>query len=164
MNDDHTSASVPSPDRDDGDPGEDRDIDAEFARLLEDEGLLPGDRAPGAAGGTPGEPPAPASTGMPPADTPSQPPEDDGRELLTGDEAVLGDFVPPDPDLPTASDATVWSWTVLVAGLVVLVLAATDVVPGWLGAIGAATAVGGLVALLIRVPRSHDHPDDGAQV
>lgn len=158
--DEHTDPGC-SDDRDaDHGHGDDhgRDIDAEFTRLMAEEGLFQ-DPEP-----DPGPDPDDA-TGTEPATAPDPEPEiAEGQELLTDDDAVLGDFVPPDPDLPTATDAAVWSWTALIAGLVALVLAATSVVPGWLAAVGGAAAVGGLVALLARVPHSRDDGDDGAQV
>jgi hypothetical protein len=88
-----------------------------------------------------------------------------GPRELDDDEVVYGDFEAPDPDLPEPASAILWSWTALVAGfLLLMAVAVTPALPQWLGWIGAAAAVGGVISLLMRVPRSRDEDDDGAQV
>lgn len=151
----------------------DRDYDAEFSRMLGDEGLAtPSGRAPR-------EPPAPggdrrernpdardhdacADRGDPhhlDDEEPRIPPE------LEDDEVLLGDFEPPDPDLPTPADSTVWSWAALIGGLVLVLLGSTTaIVPTWAGPIGAAIGIGGLVSLLWKVPRGPSDDGNGAEV
>src|SRR5699024_506404 len=186
------------------DPGqspEPRDVDAEFARMLEGEGLplRPG-RAPrepaapersapqrGADGGGEGG----ETLGSVSADSPPDPPRAEsvararaahpaagGRGTPRGsrggdvprelddDEVVYGDFEEPDPDLPTPSDAAMWSWTALIGGFVLmLVVAVVPSLPGPLGWLGALATLGGLIALLLRAPRGRrDEGDDGAEV
>lgn len=119
------------------DPGREdpeRDYDAEFTRILETEGL-PSDR------------------------------EDAEAAEDTEEAEAAEDFEPPDPDLPPASDAMVWSWTALIGGVVLTLLAAVlDSIPTWLGALGGAAAVGGLISLLAHIPKDRSDPTDGAQV
>ena len=177
-----------------------RDMDAEFARMLELEGLElgPGQapREPPAADHpssarpeegpsglddqpwdlgpeSPADPPGPASrarsraahpaaggTGGGTA-RPAEPGEDDD---LSDDEVIYGDFEPPDPDLPEPSGGALWSWTALIGGFLLMVTATvTPSLPGFLGWLGGAAAIGGVVALLLRVPRT-PRDDDGAQV
>ncbi|HJB11628.1 MAG TPA: hypothetical protein H9786_14110 [Candidatus Brachybacterium merdavium] len=177
-----------------------RDMDAEFARMLEQEGLELGPGQP------PREPPAgdhPPSTRPPdgsagpddelwglgpdsPADPagtesrarsraahpaaggpgrdPQPPAELDEDDFLSDDEVIYGDFEPPDPDLPEPSGGALWSWTALIGGFLLMVTATvTPSLPGFLGWLGGAAAIGGVVALLLRVPRT-PRDDDGAQV
>lgn len=186
------------------DPGqspEPRDVDAEFARMLEGEGL------PLRPGRAPREPAAPERSAPQrdadgggedgetlwsvSADSPSEPPSAEsvararaahpaagGRGTPRGsrggdvprelddDEVVYGDFEEPDPDLPTPSDAAMWSWTALIGGFVLmLVVAVVPSLPGPLGWLGALATLGGLIALLLRAPRGRrDEGDDGAEV
>lgn len=179
---------------------EPRDVDAEFARMLEGEGLQlrPGQapREPAApehsapredegsdgagedspfsfSADSPPEPPSaesvarsraahPAAGGLRP---PAGPRDEEPREL-DDDEVIYGDFEQPDPDLPTPSDAAMWSWTALLGGFVLmLIVAVTPALPGLLGWLGGLATLGGLVSLLLRAPREHhDDPDDGAEV
>lgn len=88
-----------------------------------------------------------------------------GPRELDDDEVIYGDFEAPDPDLPEPTSAALWSWTALIAGvLLLLAVAVTPALPQWLGWFGAAAALGGVVSLLLRAPRSRDEDDDGAQV
>lgn len=184
-------------------PGHDdpRDVDAEFARMLEGEGMR---LRPGEA---PREPAATehgsARTGsrQPPlrsfsADSPPEPPTEQSRararaahpsaggigprgtdgiraaptprgvdDDLDDDAVIYGDFEPPDPDLPQPSEGALWSWTALVGGFALLMLATfSSSVPGLVGWLGGAAAVGGVIALLLRVPREGRDDGDGAQV
>lgn len=159
---------------------DDDEIAAEFARILNDEGLA---LRPGTAPHEPPAlPPAAASTAdSPPSPSPEEreahrararaahpssrrlppqsPPEDEEDDVL------LGDFEPPDPDITPPSDGALWAWGALLGGVLMLLLTATtDLLPSWCGPLGGAIAVGGLVALLLRVPRGRDPFDDGAQV
>lgn len=172
---------------------DDRDVDAEFARMLEGEGLVLG----------PGEAPREPAAAEPPEDEGPWPEDDDapgppspeaiarsraahpsaarppgpGREGRDGprppreldDEDVLyGEFEPPDPDLPTPSDRAMWSWTALLGGFALLLAGAlTPAMPAVLGWLGGLAAVGGLVALLLRAPRGDgddEDPHGGAEV
>ncbi|WP_193106410.1 hypothetical protein [Brachybacterium sp. FME24] len=178
-----------------------RDVDAEFARMLEDEGMVlrPGEapREPAAqdpvdpwdsdAPGTgvadddlwsysadsPPEAPSAESRARARAAHPSAGARDGidglrgaaGPRELDDDEVIYGDFEPPDPDLPQPSSGALWSWTALIGGfLLMLVATVTPTVPSILGAVGGLAAVGGVVSLLIRVPRSRDGDDNGAEV
>jgi hypothetical protein len=123
---------------------EHRDFDQEFARILDAEGL----------------PQVPDPEAAVPA--PERP---EGEDAPDDDEVLLGDFEPPDPDLPPASDAMIWSWAALVGGVLIALLAAVlDAIPTWLGAVGGLASVGGLVSLLARIPTDRSGPSDGAQV
>jgi len=158
-----------------------RDVDAEFARMLRDEGLALG---PGQA---PREPAAPEpdeadladdgfeddeTQGPPSAESrerawaahPSRGPRDAPPRELDDDEVLYGDFEPPDPDIPQASSAVLWSWTALVGGFVLLLATALSAsLPPLLGWAGGAAALGGMVSLLLRLPRvPRDEGDDGA--
>lgn len=177
-----------------------RDVDAEFARMLEDEGLVlrPGDapREPAAperpsphghdreddegdslwsfSADSPPEPPDPESVARSRAAHPAAGRPDPtagfrgaaGPRELDDDEVLYGDFEQPDPDLPTPSDASMWSWTALLGGFVLmLVVTVTPSLPSLLGWLGGLAALGGMVALLLRVPRDRrDEGDDGAEV
>lgn len=195
------------------DPKDPRDTDAEFARMLEQEGLelgpgqaprepaatehprlpRPADRPDSAAEGSddlwsfgadsPHDPPSPeswarsraahpAAGGDPARRTGSQASDrsrghddlDDQGDFVTDDEVIYGDFEPPDPDLPEPSSGALWSWTALIGGfLLMLAVTATPTLPGFLGWLGGAAAVGAVVALLLRVPRTRAD-DDGAEV
>lgn len=194
------------------DPQDPRDTDAEFARMLEQEGLelgpgqaprepaatehppLPGpaDRHDWTADGSddlwsfsadsPPEPPSPESrarsraahpaagggraqrNGSEPSDRSGAHDDLDDSDYMTDDEVIYGDFEPPDPDLPEPSSGALWSWTALIVGfLVMLAVTATPSLPGLLGWLGGAAAVGGVVALLLRVPRTRED-DNGAEV
>lgn len=186
----------------DRDPSpEPRDVDAEFARMLEGEGLV---LRPGQAPREPASPePPPDAEGERTggagedslwsfsADSPPEPPSAEsvarsraahpaagrpdptagirgaaGPRELDDDEVIYGDFEEPDPDLPTPSDAAMWSWTALLGGFVLmLIVAVTPSMPSVLGWLGGLAALGGLVALLLRAPRSRrDDSDDGAEV
>ena len=133
---------------------DDRDVDAEFARMLEGEGLIlgPGEapREPAAPepredeDSWPGEeepsgPPSPEAIARSRAAHPSasRPPDvrsgsaDRARRRGTesprelDDEDVLyGDFEPPEPDLPIPSDRALWSWTALLGGFALLLVGA----------------------------------------
>lgn len=170
---------------------EPRDVDAEFARMLEGEGLTlrPGEapREPAAPAGpepadpepagtdSPAEPPSPESIARSRAAHPSAgargPSDGDPagpampREL-DDDEVLYGDFEEPDPDLPTPSDGAMWSWTALLGGFVLMVVVAViPSLPGPLGWLGGLAAIGGLVALLMHTPREHrGDREDGAEL
>lgn len=154
-----------------------RDVDAEFARMLEGEGLelRPGD--------APREPAAQDPPDLPEDDGPELPPEQSRarsraahpsageppsqeRELYTDDEVLYGDFEQPDPDLPEASAHTLWSWTALIGGFaLILAVTISSTLPMFLGALGGIAALGGLIGLLLRVPTSRDEDrGDGAEV
>lgn len=162
-----------------------RDVDAEFARMLESEGLRLG------PGDAPREPAAPSPEDRDEddalwsfsADSPSEPPSAEDRARARAAHPSAGapapdphpddedpflpeDFVPPDPDLPTPESGTLWAWTALVGGLVlILVVTFSATLPTWLGALGGLASLGGLVGLLLRVPRDRDDDGgDGAQV
>lgn len=170
-----------------------RDVDAEFARMLEGEGLAlrPGEapREPAApehdpsdeedslwsfSADSPSEPPSPESVARSRAAHPSAGRADPtagmrgaaGPRELDDEEVLYGDFEPPDPDLPKASEGTLWSWTALLGGIVLmLVVIVTPTMPAFLGWLGGLAAIGGTVSLLLRVPRDpRDEGDDGAQV
>ncbi|MGP9539687.1 hypothetical protein ACT3SP_16930 [Brachybacterium sp. AOP43-C2-M15] len=182
-----------------------RDVDAEFARMLEGEGLVlrpgeaprepaaPAPRGPGDRqedGGT-GEPADDDSLWSFSADSPPEPPSPEsiarsraahpaagapdptaglrgavGPRELDDDEALYGDFEPPDPDLPAPSEGALWSWTALLLGFVLmLVVTVTPSLPAVLGWMGGVAALGGIVSLLLRAPREpRDDGDDGAEV
>lgn len=167
---------------------DDRDVDAEFARMLEGEGLVlgPGEapREPAAPeppedeelwGGDEDEAPGPPSpesiarsrAAHPSAARPPRPGREDGRgprlpRELDDEDVLYGDFEPPDPDLPTPSDRTMWSWTALLGGFALLLVGAlTPSLPSVLGWLGGLAAVGGLVALLLRAPRGDEDEDPG---
>ena len=156
-----------------------RDVDAEFARMLREEGLALG---PGEA---PREPaaPEPSEDLGPDADGddaptsaesrerawaahPSRGPRDGPPRELDDDEVLYGDFDPPDPDLPQPSSAALWSWTAMVGGFVLLLsVTLSSALPALLGWVGGAASLGGMVSLLLRLPqRSRDEGDDGAEV
>ncbi|MDN5898839.1 MAG: hypothetical protein L0H74_02090 [Brachybacterium sp.] len=181
-----------------------RDVDAEFARMLEGEGLQlrPGraPREPAAPerpeppvgedpGGTddeplwsfsadsPPEPPSPESVARSRAAHPAArgpgpavgPRDADVPRELDDDEVIYGDFEEPDPDLPTPSNAAMWSWTALLGGFVLLlIVAVTPSLPNALGWLGGLATLGGVVSLLLRAPRERpdsqgDH-DNGAEL
>lgn len=144
-----STPSTPAPEPEEaGDEGGRRDFDEEFARIVDAEGIAPRPEAPSAS--------APGIR-----DEPEDPDDPEDPE----DEVLLGDFEPPDPDLPPASDYAVWSWTALIGGILLALLAAVlDSIPTWAGALGGIAAVGGLVALIARVPPDRSDPTDGAQV
>ena len=186
------------------DPGKSRDpwdVDAEFARMLEGEGLVlrPGDAPREAAAddhsapgeGSPGDSPEDDALWSFSADSPAEPPSSEsiarsraqhpaaglgdptaglrgavGPRELDDEEVIYGDFEPPDPDLPTPSEAALWSWTALLGGFVLMLVATvTPSLPTFLGWTGGLAALGGLVSLLLRAPRNHDdEPHDGAEV
>lgn len=164
-------------------PRDPRDVDAEFARLLEAEGVV---LPPGQA---PLEPPARDDEdrhGLQSPDSPSEPPTQEQRDRaravhpslgrpvdlppaleddddLYDRDAWMGDFVPPDPDLPQPSSRALWSWTALIGGvLALLVVAVSPSLPTWMGGIGGIAALGGIVSLLMRAPRHRE--DDGVEV
>ncbi|MFC7374306.1 hypothetical protein ACFQS2_11480 [Brachybacterium sp. GCM10030267] len=189
-----------------------RDVDAEFARMLESEGMMlnpgeaphepaaedhgppprdpdedgdaPADQDPGTGGpdeddlwsfsaDSPSEPPSAESRARSRAAHPSAGPPDvadgvrgtAGPRELDDDEVLYGDFEPPDPDLPEPSSGALWSWTALIGGFVLmLVVTASATLPDFLAWLGGLAAIGGLVSLLLRVPRSRDGDDDGAEV
>lgn len=180
-----------------------RDVDAEFARMLEGEGLSlrPGEapHEPAAAdhpahgddgedpgrrsdadslwsfsADSPDEPPGPESVARSRAAHPSAGRGDPtaglrgaaGPRELDDDEVIYGDFEPPDPDLPEASESALWSWAALLGGFaLMLVVAVTPALPGLIGWVGGFATLGGLVALLLRAPREpRDDSDNGAQV
>ncbi|PZP16789.1 MAG: hypothetical protein DI611_05035 [Brachybacterium faecium] len=163
--------------------GDPRDVDEEFARLLEAEGVvLPPGQAPSEPAATdkgerhrlgspdsPGELPteeqrARARAVHPALGRPAKSPAelDDDDDLYDRD-AWMGDFVPPDPDLPEPSSRALWSWTALVGGvLMLLVVAVSPSLPTWVGGIGGIAALGGIVSLLMRAPRHRE--DDGVEV
>lgn len=179
-----------------------RDVDAEFARMLEGEGLVvrPGEapREPAAAdhpspdeehdrprgteddslwsfsADSPNDPPSPESIARSRAAHPAAGLNDPtaglrgaaGPRELDDDEVIYGDFEPPDPDLPEASESALWSWTALLGGFVMmLVVTVTPALPSFLGWVGGLAALGGTIALLLRAPREpRDEDDNGAQV
>lgn len=168
-------------------PSDPRDVDAEFARMLEDEGMVlrPG-RAPQEPA-APEEPQRDDPWDLGP-ESPAEPPSDEDRARsraahpalgdpgarirgaagpreLDDEEVLYGDFEPPDPDLPAPTTGALWAWTALAGGFALMLAAAlTVVVPTILGWAGGLCAIGGLVALLLRAPRSRDEDDDGAEV
>ncbi|MFC0675978.1 hypothetical protein [Brachybacterium hainanense] len=77
-----------------------------------------------------------------------------------------GDFVPPMPGPVAVSRGAVRSWAALGLGVLVLLLSATTaLLPPWCALLGAGLATGGIVSLLLRIPRTRPDPDDdGAQV
>lgn len=181
-----------------------RDVDAEFARMLEGEGLVlrPGEapREPAApehphqgagaedghdgdgdddslwsfSADSPPEPPSPESIARARAAHPAAGRPDPtaglrgavGPRELDDDEVIYGDFEPPDPDLPAPSEGTLWSWTALLGGfLMMLVVTVTPSLPGILGWLGGLAALGGVISLLLRAPREpRDGGGDGAEV
>lgn len=175
-----------------------RDVDAEFTRMLQGEGLevQPGEapREPAAqdapdvgveddadrdslwsfSADSPPEPPSAESVARSRAAHPAAggPGIGPGRaepavpRELDDDEVIYGDFEPPDPDLPTPSDRTMWSWTALLGGFVlILAVTVTSSLPMFLGWLGGLAALGGTVSLLLRAPREpRDDGDDGAQL
>ncbi|MCG7308973.1 hypothetical protein [Brachybacterium sp. ACRRE] len=147
-----STPSTPAPEPEEaGDEGGRRDFDEEFARIVDAEGIAPRPEIRSA--------PTPESADAP--EDPAAPEDPEDPE----DEVLLGDFEPPDPDLPQASDYAVWSWTALIGGVLLALLAAVlDSIPTWAGALGGIAAVGGLVALIARVPPDRSDPTDGAQV
>ncbi|MGP9682146.1 MULTISPECIES: hypothetical protein [unclassified Brachybacterium] len=181
-----------SPER--GSAHDPRDVDAEFARMLESEGMVlrpgeaphePAARTPDptddAAGDdlwsysaeSPPEPPSAESRARARAAHPSaRPPEpvagprDAPRPReLDDDEVLYGDFEPPDPDFPQPTSASLWSWTALIGGFLLLVIVPMfSVLPGILGWLGGLAALGGVISLLLRVPRSRHGDDDGAEL
>lgn len=163
--------------------GDARDMDEEFARLLEGEGVvLPPGRAPSEPAarddqqrhelhspGSPAEPPTEEQRARARAAHPSlgrpaaSPPELEDDDDLYDRDAWMGDFVPPDPDLPEPSPRALWSWTALIGGVLMLLLVAVaPSLPTWIGGIGGIAALGGIVSLLMRAPRQRD--DDGVEV
>ena len=162
-----------------------RDVDAEFARMLRDEGLALG---PGQAPREPAAPePGPDEEDLAEdgdeADGPHEPPSAESRERawaahpsrgprdappreLDDEDVLYGDFEPPDPDIPQATSAVLWSWTALVGGFVLLLATALSAsLPPLLGWDGGAAALGGMVSLLLRLPHAHrDEGDDGAEL
>ncbi|MGP5625736.1 hypothetical protein [Brachybacterium alimentarium] len=181
------------------DAGGRRDVDAEFARMLEGEGVVlrPGD--------APREPAAPASSpqGLSPgspsadddawpfsADSPPEPPSEESRARsraahpaaglsdptagirgsagpreLDDDEVLYGDFEQPDPDFPQMSSRTLWSWTALTGGVLLLIaVSVTVALPSVLGWLGALASLGGVISLLLQAPRTRDEDDNGAQL
>ena len=73
--------------------------------------------------------------------------------------------MPPDPDLPQADPAALWAWVALLGGIALLMAVTfTTTLPLWLAWVGGAATLGGLVALLARVPRGRDEDDDGTRV
>lgn len=165
-----------------------QDVDAEFARMLEGEGVV---LRPGEA---PREPAAPSSDDEDlwsySADSPPEPPTEESRARaraahpsagrpdptaglrgavgpreLDDDEVLYGDFEPPDPDLPQPSTATLWSWTAMIGGfLVLIVVTVVPSMPSLLGWAGGLAAVGGVVALLLRVPQTREDDGNGAEL
>lgn len=170
-------------DRTASDNGEPRDVDLEFARLLEAEGVM---LPPGEA---PREPAASATKhqGVHSPQSPAEPSSEDERaqaraahpsggrwtgrpdstdnhlqDTLAPD-AWMGDFTPPDPDLPQPSSQALWSWTALIAGIAaLLVVAVVPALPTWIGGIGGLVALGGIIALLLGAPKHRD--GDGIEV
>ncbi|UVY83111.1 hypothetical protein NLU66_12875 [Brachybacterium sp. NBEC-018] len=166
---------------------EGRDVDAEFSRMLADEGLVVG---PGEAPREPAaedparldedEDPWEGGTDDAPAVTSEESrararaahpsagarPAPGDREAEDEEEAaLLGDFVPPDPDLAPTSSPMLWSWTALVGGLVLLLVATVSAtLPAWLGGLGGLIAVGGLIALLLQVPTRRKGDDEGIEL
>ncbi|MFQ6484204.1 hypothetical protein [Brachybacterium epidermidis] len=161
-----------------------RDVDLEFARLLESEGVLlpPGQapREPAARGEDRHHPHSPDSPSEPPSEEdrakaraahPSRgrgpmPPrelEDEEDIDALAPDAWMGDFVPPDPDLPEPTPRALWSWTALIGGLAaLLVVAVVPALPPWIGGLGGLVALGGVIALLLRAPTHRE--GDGVQV
>lgn len=132
-----------------------RDFDEEFERMMGTGGIAPGPTEPT-------NPPDSSDCSDPGGAADAGP--TDGA-AVEDDEVLPGDFVPPDPDLPKASDSAVWSWTALLGGVLLALLAGVlDSIPTWAGALGGIAAVGGLVALIARVPADRSDPTDGAQV
>ncbi len=162
--------------------GDPRDVDDEFARLLEAEGVvLPPGQAPSEPAAAdegerhrlrspdcPDEPPteeqrARARAVHPARGRPMKSPRELGEDDVYDRDAWMGDFVPPDPDLPEPSSRALWSWTALVGGvLMLLVVAVSPSLPTWVGGIGGIAALGGIVSLLMRAPRHRE--DDGVEV
>ena len=175
-----------------GDPHNERDVDAEFARLLKSSGLnlAPGkapqelpDELRGSSLDLPGsdlgsadspveasdEERARARAAHPSSGFPGTPHvwrASDRDPDLDDDEVIYGDFEAPDPTWEAASAGALWSWTALIGGFVLMmVVIVSPTLPAWLGLVAAAASIGGLIALLLRVPRhERDDGDDGAQV
>lgn len=128
---------------DDFDPDE---LDARWNDLTSRLGPLAG---PPAAGPRSGDASSPA--------TPSGPrdyevPEDDSG------------FEEPDPELGEPEPATALGWMALGLGLVGLFVVFAVRGATWMGVLSTAMAVGGLLSLVVRLPRHADRDDDGAQV
>lgn len=121
-------------------PGRDREeVDEEFARMMRREGLAS---------------PAPVQA-RGPAHDPLVDEEDPDPAQIAAAEA---------PSAPL-SDRAVLSWAALSVGLALVMLTVlTPTLPRWLALLGGAGAVGGLIALLLLVPRSRSDDDDGARV
>lgn len=195
-----------SPER--GSSHDPRDVDAEFARMLEGEGLVlrPGEAPHEPAASTPeGRRGATAASAESAddadraeddalwsysADSPPEPPSAESRARaraahpsagapdpmagprdaagpreLDDDEVIYGDFEPPDPDFPQPSSASLWSWTALIGGFLLLVIVPmSPSLPGVLGWLGGLAALGGVVSLLLRVPRNRREDDNGAEL
>ena len=74
---------------------------------------------------------------------------------------LYGDFEPPDPDIPQATSAVLWSWTALVGGFVLLLATALSAsLPPLLGWAGGAPAPRGVVSQQLPLPP--DPPAEGA--
>lgn len=175
-----------------GDPHNERDVDAEFARLLKSSGLnlAPGKAPQELSDELRGSSPALPGSDLGSADSPVEASDEDrararaahpsagmpGKQTvwrasdrdpdLEDDEVIYGDFEAPDPTLEAASPGAMWSWTALIGGFALMVVViVTPTLPPWLGLVAAAVSIGGLIALLLRVPRhGRDDGDDGAQV
>lgn len=133
---------------------DDRDVDAEFARMLEGEGLVLGpgeaprepaapepheDEDPWPGEEEPSGPPSPESIARSRAAHPSAArPSNlrpggadrqrgrgaDSPRELDDEDVLYGDFAPPDPDLPIPSDRALWSWAALLGGFALLLVGA----------------------------------------
>lgn len=169
---------------------DDRDVDEEFARLLEGEGVrLDRCSAPHELPESERRAAAIRRASADPADVADEGPSASARERaraahpsagahpsrhvwrggdrdpdLTDDEVIYGDFEAPDPDLAPASSKALWSWTGLLCGIAIMfAVVFIPVLSGMWAGIGAGIAIVSLVSLLSQAPR-RPRGGDGAEV
>ena len=174
-----------------GDQHDRSDVDGAFRRLLDAEGIALGPQeAPiepdavtrgvtdssDSADDEPVDPDAAAaarrrarrmhpSAGLPRKPRPQDPPADPwDREALDAEDPFLEDFRPPDPKLPPARRGMWAAWGFLIGGVVLVLVVATLGLHRMLGTLGGIAAMGALIWLLLRTPRTRRNRGDGAQV